>query len=295
MKEAGSPVEIITNDSGTRLALTRTPANTTSSTANSPIQNSGPVLLAHGTFSNHRSVRGLAQHLADTGFDCWTLDFQGHGLSDKPTIEPNFDSMCIEDAAAALDHLKALYPSKTIIWIGHSGGGLAVLTLLCRRPEYQSSIRSIVTLASQATHAATLRKNRIIIQLSSVMTRIMGFAPGKLFKLGPENEFGLVMAQWYRWSLTGQWLGDDGFNYMEALPAITAPALMLSGSDDKFIAPPEGCRALFDQLGSPDKHYQECGLQTGFSEDYTHPRLVSSRSASREIWPLITKWLAEQN
>ena len=202
--------------------------------------------------------------------------------------------MCVEDAAAALDHLKTLYPSQAIIWIGHSAGGLAVLTLLCRQPQYKASIKAIVTLASQATHAATLSKNRILIQLSRVITQLVGFAPGKVFKLGPENEFGPVMAQWYRWSLTEQWLGDDGFNYMDALSTITIPTLMLSGSDDKFIAPPAGCRALFDQLGSPDKHYQECGLQTGFSEDYNHPRLVSSRSASREIWPLIVNWLAER-
>ncbi|MEE9335607.1 MAG: alpha/beta fold hydrolase [Granulosicoccaceae bacterium] len=292
MKKTGSPVEIITNDSGTRLALTRTLAGISSSATTGQKQNLGPVLLAHGTFSNHRSMRGMAQHLADTGFDCWSLDFQGHGHSDKPTIDPSFDSMSIEDAAAALDHLKALYPSQAIVWIGHSGGGLAVLTLLCRQPEYKAAIKAIVSLASQATHAATLNKHRIAIQLSSVITRLMGYAPGKFFKLGPENEFGPVMAQWYRWSLTGQWLGDDGFNYMDALPTITTPALMLSGSGDEFIAPPQGCRALFDQLGSPDKQYQECGLQTGFAENYNHSRLLSSRSASREVWPLVANWLA---
>ncbi len=294
MKAAGSSVEFIINGSGTRLALTRTLSNTVSPTIAKPKNNPKPILLAHGTFSNHRSVRGLAQHLAGSGYDCWILDFQGHGHSDKPAVKPRFESMCIEDATAALDHLKTLYPSQPVVWIGHSAGGLAVLSLLCRFPEYKSSIKAIVTLASQATHAATQNKYRIMIHLSRIITRLIGFAPGRSFKLGPENEFGSVMAQWYEWSLTGQWLGDDGFNYMDALPTITVPTLMLTGSGDKFIAPPRGCRALFDQLGSSDKHYQECGLLTGFSEDYNHSRLVSSRSASRDIWPLITNWLANK-
>ena len=295
MTATGSSAHFIVNDSGTRLALTHLPAKTSrskSSTAIEQLRNQSPVLLSHGTFSNHRSVQGLAQYLSDNGYDCWILDFQGHGSSDKPKKEPSFESMCIEDAAAALDHLKMLYPTETVIWVGHSAGGLAVLTLLCRRPVYKASIKAIVTLASQTTHAAILRKNRIIIHLSKVITWLIRFAPGKYFKLGPENEFGSVMAQWYRWSLTQQWLGDDGFNYMDALATISTPTLMLSGSADYFIAPPEGCRTLFDRLGSIDKQYQECGIHAGFSEDYNHPRIAASRRASREIWPLINDWLA---
>lgn len=285
-------VHVINNGSGTRLALTRTP-NEAPSKESLQRQSLGPVLLAHGTFSNNRSVRGLAQHLSDAGFECWTLDFQGHGQSEKPKTAPSFDSMCIEDAAAALDYLREAYPSEPIVWVGHSAGGLAVLTLLCRKPEYQELLKAIVTLASQTTHAAQTGKHRIIIQISNVITRLLGFAPGKLFKLGPENEFGTVMTQWYRWSLTKQWRGDDGFNYIEALSSITVPTLMLSGSGDKFIAPTQGCLALFDQLGCSVKRYQECGIETGFSENYNHSRLVSSRAASREIWPFIKKWLTE--
>ncbi len=293
-KEAGSVV-FIKNESGTRLALSQTlPSGCVSGysgTEEVPLKRKGPILLAHGTFSNHRSVRGLAQLLAIHGFDCWTLDFQGHGHSDNPAKEPDFDSMCIEDAAAALDFLKQRYPKQSIVWIGHSGGGLAVLTLLARKPEYASAIKSIVTLASQATHAAKVPKNRFVIQVSNVITRLLGFAPGKYFKLGPENEFGAVMAQWYRWSLSGRWLGSDGFDYFEALSNVNLPTLMLSGTGDTFIAPPAGCRAIFDKLGSDQKHYQECGLESGFLENYNHARLVSSRSAAREIWPAILNWL----
>jgi oxygen-independent coproporphyrinogen-3 oxidase len=166
-----------------------------------------------------------------------------------------------------------------------------VLSLLARRPSFIPSLKAIVTVASQTTHAAKRRKNRIIILLSSVITRLLGFAPGKIFKLGPENEFGPVMTQWYQWSLSQKWLAADGFDYLQALNTISTPTLMLSGTGDTFIAPPGGCRALFDRIGSNDKDYQECGLSTGYAEDYNHSRIITSVSASKEIWPLISTWL----
>ncbi|MBX2838912.1 MAG: alpha/beta hydrolase [Gammaproteobacteria bacterium] len=285
-------VHFIKNGSETQLALSYFPSQTPSP-ATGTKGHRGPIILSHGTFSNHRSMRGLSQHLSDIGYECWVLDFQGHGYSDKPTIAPNFEQMCIEDAAASINFLKKRYPLEKLIWIGHSGGGLAALMLLARKPEYAATLKAIVTVASQTTKAATSSRNRLIIRLSRLVTRMLGLAPGKFFKLGPENEFGPVMAQWYEWSLTGNWLAEDEFDYLNALPANTTPTLMLSGSGDMFIAPPEGCRALFDKIGSANKKYTECGLSTGFLENYSHSRIISSRNAAKEIWPLISAWLAK--
>ncbi len=292
MTEANWVVHPVINSAGTTLALTQL-VNNSDAGQHNPNGRLNPVLLAHGTFSNHRSVQRLATYLASQGFDCWMLDFQGHGKSDKPKQQPNFDGMCIDDAAASLDYLKTLYPAESIIWIGHSGGGLAALTLLCRKPEYADVVRALVTIGSQATHAAKRFKYRLIIQASRFITGVLRMAPGKYFKLGPENEFGPVMMQWYRWNLSGRWLSDDGFDYLNALPSITVPTLMLSGTGDVFIAPPEGCLALYERIGSSVKQYRECGEHTGFAEDYDHTRLVSSRNASREIWPLISDWLTQ--
>ncbi|MBX2837705.1 MAG: lysophospholipase [Gammaproteobacteria bacterium] len=280
-----SSVHSLQNTTGTKLALTYTPAKG---------QHLGPVILAHGTFSNHRSLRRLAEYLSKNGYDCWLLDFQGHGHSDPPASDPNFESMCLEDAQAALDYVRPRYPSTPVIWVGHSGGGLGILTLLCRQPETANHLKAVVTIGSQATHAAKAWKNRLIIQLSRVLTKMLRQAPGHWFKLGPEPEFGPVMAQWYHWNLNGQWLGHDGFDYVPALAHIHTPTLMLSGSGDTFIAPPEGCLHLFNSLCSKNKKYVECGLHSGFSEDYNHARLVSSRNASQEIWPIVSHWLSEQ-
>lgn len=289
----------ITNKSGTRLALTRLPSKvdatkgkSSSVKQNSVLKGAVPVVLAHGTFSNHRSCKGLALYLSQRGFDCWVLDFQGHGYSAKPSSSPTFESMCLEDTAAVLEFMGTRYPGQQLHWVGHSGGGLAILMYLCRNPKHQNSIASIVTLASQATHAAVARKHRYAIKASKFITQALGFAPGRWFKIGPENEFAAVMLQWYRWSLQGQWLGEDGFDYEVALRSVTCPLFALAGAGDHFIAPVEGCEHIFSCTGSIHKKFELCGLTSGYKENYTHARLISSSTASSEVWPLISGWLA---
>ena len=251
------------------------------------------VILSHGTFSNHRSCRGLAIYLAKRGFDCFVLDFQGHGESDRPVIDPDFESMCLEDVQAVVSFVERTKPGKKILWIGHSGGGLAALMYLARNPEKQSTVVGLVTLASQATHAGIKKKNRIVIRLARVFTRLLNLAPGRWFGLGPENEFPKVMLQWFDWSLSGKWIGTDGFDYESSLKNITVPLLCFAGSGDKFIAPIVGCKYLYDSCGSVSKQFHSCNIDEGYAENYTHSRIMLSSSAAREIWPKIAKWLVD--
>jgi pimeloyl-ACP methyl ester carboxylesterase len=250
-----------------------------------------PVILSHGTFSNHRSCRGLAQYLAKRGFDCWILDFQGHGQSDAPCTEPDFESMCLEDVEAALEFVYERTLNEPINWVGHSGGGLAALMYLARNLERQSRIGKLTILASQATHAGSNARNRVGIQLCRIVTRVLKVAPGRWLKIGPENEFAKVMLQWYQWSLDGRWVGADGFDYEAALQQVVLPLQCFAGAGDSFIAPVEGCRHLFDCYGGSDKTFHFCGTETGYKEDYSHARIISSGSAAKEIWPNIADWL----
>ena len=43
-----------------------------------------------------------------------------------------------------------------------------------------------------------------------------------------------------------------------------------------------------------DASFRLCGNATGFREDYSHNRLVLSRNASLELWPLIADWMAQR-
>lgn len=252
----------------------------------------GTVILAHGMFSNYRSCRGLAKYLTTLNFECWLLDFQGHGYSDRPEQEPDFETMCLEDTSAVLEFFEGR-SALPVWWVGHSGGGLAIAMCLARDPEKQRILSGVVTLASQASDAGFNWNRRVVLSLARVLVRSIGVAPGKLLGLGPENEFSRVMDQWLCWSLAGEWIGANNFDYNLNLSRIRIPSLSIAAVADRFIAPMSGCKKLYENLGGNDKTFIVCGKAAGCLEDYTHARVVSSRNASIDVWPVVGKWLTD--
>ena len=89
-------------------------------------------------------------------------------------------------------------------------------------------------------------------------------------------------------------LSIDGFDYLPCLADIYIPQLMIAGVGDRFIAPVSGCRKLHDSVSSKDKTFLLMGKENGFPEDYTHARVINSRSASVDVWPLIGQWLVSR-
>jgi oxygen-independent coproporphyrinogen-3 oxidase len=258
------------------------------------IRHDPPVLLTHGTFSNAQVCRLLARYLAREGFDCWILELRGHGQSTSGPTHPDFEHFSFFDVPTALDAVRRQTRRENIFWVGHSGGGLALLMHLARYPEASAQIRGVVTLASQATDAGATWSGRTKIILGALATNVLGRAPGKMLKLGPQDEFRRVMNQWFHWNWTGQWTGKDGFDYLRALERIEVPALCFAGAGDRFIAPYAGCRRLFDALGSLDKRMAFCAKSEGYTEDYSHARIIASRRAQQEIWPIIAEWLLKR-
>ncbi len=258
------------------------------------IRHEPPVLLTHGTFSNAQVCTRLARYLAENGFDCWILELRGHGQSGVGADHPDFEYFSDFDVPAALDAVRRKTKKGELFWVAHSGGGLALLMHLARHPEVCGQIRGIVTLASQATDAGATLNGKTKIILGALATNILGRAPGKMLRLGPQDEFRKVMNQWFLWNWTGRWNGKDGFDYLEALRQVEVPALCLAGGGDRFIAPYRGCRRLYDALGSLDKRMAFCAKSEGYGEDYSHSRIIASRRAQQEIWPVISEWLIKR-
>jgi oxygen-independent coproporphyrinogen-3 oxidase len=237
---------------------------------------------------------GLAKYLSTLNYDCWLLDFQGHGFSDSPEKAPDFESMCLEDTKAALDYIYKI-SDMPIWWVGHSGGGLAILMYLARYPQHQNRLAGVVTLASQATDAGLNWRHRTFFQVLRLILRVIGTVPGKALGLGPESEFSRVLDQWLRWSIAKRWTSIDGIDYLASLADIHIPQLVIAGIADKFLAPVSGCEKLYENIGSVDKTFLAIGEEGGFLEDYTHARLVSSRNASIDVWPLVGQWLLDRS
>lgn len=257
-------------------------------------QGAVPVVLAHGTFSNMRSCAGLAAFLARQGFAAWMFDWRGHGASGWPDRPHDFDAVALLDVPAVIETVTARGGRPDLFWVGHSGGGLVAAMWMARFPDLAARhIRGLAMLASQATHAAAGLRHRLAIHGVDWVLRGRRTAPGHYLRIGPEPESAPLMRQWCRWNLAASFVGMDGFNYMRPLAQLTTPVLALAGTGDRFIAPADGCRALAHAFGGPAT-FHLCGKSQGFLEDYTHNRIVLSRSASLEIWPLVSRWLQSQ-
>ena len=257
------------------------------------VRRAAPILLTHGTFSNGNVCTRLAAYLATYGFPCWVLELRGHGASEGRDRRAVFDDFGRFDVPAAVDAVRERAETDRIFLLGHSGGGLAFLMHLARHPERASRMAGVVALASQATGAGLgwhgLRTITKIAAANNLGSRVR-----QRLRLGPEQEFRGVVNQWFTWNLRRRWRSRDGIDYLAALGKVSTPALCLAGAGDREIAPVEGCRRVFEALGSSDKSLVVCGRAQGFVEDYDHARIVASRGARQEIWPRILAWLQER-
>ncbi len=250
-----------------------------------------PVLLTHGTLSNAQVCVRLASFLADNGFDCWVLEWRGHGESHPGHTNPDFQHIADFDVSTGLDTVRRLTGKQQVFLVGHSGGGLVFLMHLARQLESRAHVKGVITLASQATEAGVTWRDKAKIAGIAVVNNMFGHLPGPMLRLGPEKEWRGVMNQWFRWNLTRRWLARDGFDYAKAVRDLDVPLLCFAGAGDHFIAPVRGCKRLFDVVGSHDKQFIVCGKDAGFGEDYDHARIIASRGAGQEIWPTIRAWL----
>ncbi|MGC8490276.1 MAG: alpha/beta fold hydrolase [Syntrophobacteraceae bacterium] len=253
------------------------------------------VIVTHGTFSNASLCFALAHYLAAAGFRCWVLEWRGHGESAAAPRQTTFDSVAGFDVPAALQEVFERAGRRPVFWIGHSGGGLIAAMWAARNPALaQTRLRGLLMLGSQASLAGTRPQNRMVIRLIDFLISATRSAPGHFLGMGPEPESPNLMRQWCRWNLEGRFCGEDGFDYQAGLREVGIPVFALSGAGDTFIAPSIGCRQLAHAFGGKDVTFRKCGIATGFEEDYTHERLILSKPASREIWPMLACWMKER-
>lgn len=255
---------------------------------------SKPLLITHGTISNGESVWPLAEHLNAAGFDCWVLEWGGHGKSEVAHKHQTFESPALYDVPVAIDTVLQLSKQSQLYWVSHSGGGHLPLMHLAHFPEQEAKIAGLVSIGAQATHGAITFKHKARALALWVITHLCGNTPKALAAAGTEGEPSKLLAQWAVWNLKQKWIGKSGIDYVKSLSNRTLPAFIIAGAKDD-IAPALGCRVFFDHLSSEDKQWLECGLNNGFSKDYNHGQLVMGRAAKKEIFPKIQTWLTERN
>lgn len=256
--------------------------------------NSKPLLITHGTISNGQSVWPLAEHLKAAGFDCWVLEWGGHGKSEVAHKHQTFESPALYDVPVAIDSVLNLTKQPQLYWISHSGGGHLPLMHLAHFPEQEQKLAGLISIGAQATHGALTFKHKARAAALWAITHLCGHTPNALAAAGTEGEPSKLLAQWAVWNLKQKWIGKSGIDYLSSLSSRNLPTFIIAGSKDD-IAPSAGCRMFFDHLSSEDKQWLECGRTSGFSKEFNHGQLVMGRAAKEEIFPKIERWLMERN
>jgi len=255
-----------------------------------------PVILLHGSFSNRRfwyspKGIGLGAYLARAGFDVWIPEMRGHGLSARNQA---YRQNRVADyarydlpAIAAFVHEQS---GQVPHWIGHSLGGTTLAAALGGQHLGPESAASVALFGSQVSRDYWPLKIPPVQWAGRVLLKPFDHVSGSRFKRGPEDEpIGLVLES-LRWhGLFGRF-GDRETDWWAGLSNVEVPVLAVAAMGD-FQDPVWACRKLFDQIGSPRRQFLCLGREQGFSEDFNHVQMLVSKSAQREVWPLVVDWL----
>jgi alpha-beta hydrolase superfamily lysophospholipase len=93
------------------------------------------LLFVHGLAEHSGRYMHVLDHFAARGFDCWGLDYRGHGQS--PGLRVHVDRFGeFDEDVAAVRHLAATTcDGLPLVLVGHSQGGLLVLRQALAEPQ----------------------------------------------------------------------------------------------------------------------------------------------------------------
>jgi len=254
-------------------------------------QNTKNIFLTHGTFSNKNTFKGIVEYFVKYDYTCWVLEWRNHGDSSKVQKYYNFETIANIDIKTTFDYLINDLDIENIHCITHSGGGICLSIFLINFPKYKKHIQTITMFACQVFGAANSRFNYTKILFAKYLCSIIKTIPGKLLKIGEENEPYYLMEQWFNWNLNKNFTGKNGTYYLQKIIEIEIPILSICAESDKFIAPKQGCYQFLKSFKNNENKFVVCSKENGFKEDYSHSRIILSRNASKEVWQICRDWI----
>ena len=191
----------------------------------------------------------LVTELVAAGLSVASADWRGHGQSDvraRRGVDWGYRELVEVDLPATLEAVRARFPGRRLIAMGHSlGGQVAVL----HAAAFPKELSGLVLVASVNVHyrgwgfpagLAAL----VATQLVGAISRGMGYFPGDRLRFAG-REGRTQMLDWARNARTGRWqISRSGFDFDSLLAKVEIPILAMSIEADRYA--PEA--ALDNQL-----------------------------------------------
>ncbi len=257
-----------------------------------------PVILLHGSFSNRRfwyspKGIGLGPYLARAGFDVWIAEMRGHGLSPRnQNYRQNRVADYVRYDLPAIAAFVREQTAQTPHWVGHSLGGITLAAALGGHYLGEDEVASAALFGSQISRVYWPLKVPPVEWGGRLLLKRFAALSGSRLKRGPEDEpIGLAL-EGLRWhGLFGRF-GDRDRDWWAGLPEVRVPLLAVGAVGDQQ-DPAWACRKLLEQFGSQTREFLHLGKKNGFADDYGHVEMLVSKSAQREVWPLVEHWLRQ--
>lgn len=290
-----------------------------------------PVVLCHGLAANRfafdlgESV-SLARHLRGLGYDVFSLELRGAGLSDRPSVRHQrparwtFDDYLQLDLPVALRLVTVACGDRAPHFIGHSMGGILLYAHLATG---DIPIRSAVTVGSSLDYSCAASDYHRLAGFHGISRWVAGLPTGKLawvgsfaagrrdnpierfqywpgstspevarrlFAVGFQRVATDVLTQLATAFEPGGLRSQSGQRYGEALSRIRTPVLAIAGDRDRQ-CPPDAARRTLEQLWGAETRFIEYGPACGHAQHYGHFDLLCGIRAQEEVFPDIAGWL----
>lgn len=199
----------------------------------------GAVLINSATAVPRKIYRGFATYLAQQGFTVLTYDYRGIGGSRPPSLRGYKVRMrdWAHDVAAAIGHMRAVWPALPLAVVGHSFGGQAVGLV-----SNNSEISRALFVAAQAGYwrlfhsPESYRVYAMLRLIGSPVARVLGYMPGRL-GIGEDLPRD-VFLEWTGWVMKKRYFFDD--ETLEALanfPRYRGALRAICLTDDPWATP----------------------------------------------------------
>ncbi len=291
-----------------------------------------PVILCHGLGANRYNLDfdaeySLARKFTEMGYDTYIAEMRTVGLSSKPHLFSEsrwniyFDDIVRYDVPAIIGNAKTKSGSDSVIWVGHSLGGMIMYAALQNR-EVEKDVRTLITISSPPVFTFQSELRRFIPMLKSArifshirqefwgrllapyLTRAIPYSEvaanldnidtavlRKIFVNLASDMSSTLVNQIGRWVEEGYIKDRKGErNFSEGIKSISIPVFAMTGSVD-LICPPEAVFWLKEKLREEQLRITIAGIHSGFSADYGHGDIIFGRKAPSEIFPLITSYV----
>lgn len=220
------------------------------------------LLFVHGLAEHSGRYLHVLDHFAARGFDCWALDYRGHGQSPGLRVHVDRFGEFDEDVAAVRHLAAAACPGLPLVLVGHSQGGLLVLRRALAEPHGLAGIivsspflgihpdsKPPAALQMVANIVSTFARRLMFSKVAdpSLLSRQAGIA--EAYVADPLVS-STVSARWFTEVVRAQ------AETMAGAAGLAVPALIMQSGDDR-LADPAATRTWVDNAPAHLVEYVE--------------------------------------